>query len=158
LMAAYEMNYFKDEYQSKVIANAKAFAAALKRCGMDVAGDADVGYTQTHQVVVNVGYSRGTEIARKLEDNNIIVNYQAAPHEEGFTAAGAIRLGVSEMTRFGMGEGDFETVAQLIADVVNNDKSVKAEVKSFRGGFTDLNFCFASEEFDGIMEKLHALV
>ncbi len=158
LMATYEMNHFKDEYQPKVIANAKAFAAALKRCGMDVAGDADVGYTQTHQVVVNVGYSRATEIARKLEDNNIIVNYQAAPNEEGFTAAGAIRMGVSEMTRFGMGEGDFETVAQLIADVVNNDKPVKAEVKSFRGGFTDLKFRFGGEEFDGIMEKLHGLV
>ncbi|MCK4626341.1 MAG: glycine cleavage system protein T, partial [Phycisphaerae bacterium] len=158
LMAAYEMNHFKDEYQQKVIANAKAFAAALERCGMDVAGDADVSYTQTHQVIVNVGYGRGPEIARKLEDNNIIVNYQAAPNEEGFTAAGALRLGVSEMTRFGMAEGDFQTVAQLIADVVNNDRSVKAEVKSFRDGFTDLKFCFTGEEFDGVMQKLHALI
>ncbi len=158
LMAAYEMNHFKDEYQPKVIANAKALAGALKRCGMDVAGDADVGYTQTHQVIVHVGYSRGPEFARRLEDNNIIVNYQAAPNEEGFTAAGSLRLGVAEMTRFGMAEGDFETVAQFIADVVINDKSVKAEVKSFRGGFTDLGFCFAGDEFDGIMEKLHGLI
>lgn len=158
LMAAYEMNHFKDEYQRKVIANAKAFAGALKRCGMDVAGDADVGYTQTHQVIVNVGYSRGPEAARRLEDNNIIVNYQAAPNEEGFTAAGALRLGVSEMTRFGMTEGDFETVAQFIADVVNKDRPVKAEVKKFRSGFLDLNFCFTGKEFDGVMEKLHGLI
>ncbi|MCD4700116.1 MAG: glycine cleavage system aminomethyltransferase GcvT [Phycisphaerae bacterium] len=158
LMAAYEMNHFRDEYQQKVLANAKTLAGALKRCGMDVAGDADIGYTQTHQVVVNVGYSRGPETARRLERNNIIVNYQAAPNEEGFTAAGALRLGVAEMTRFGMTEGDFETVAQFIADVVINDLPVKAEVKAFRGRFTDLRFCFAGEEFDDVMQKLHALI
>ena len=39
LMAAYEMNHFKDEYQPRVIANAKAFARALKECGFDVAGN-----------------------------------------------------------------------------------------------------------------------
>ena len=30
LMASYEMNYFKEEYQQKVISNAKSFAKALK--------------------------------------------------------------------------------------------------------------------------------
>ena len=158
LMAAYEMNHFKDEYQPKVLANAKALAGALKRCGMEVAGDAGVGYTQTHQVVVQVGYGQGPEIARRLERNNIIVNYQAAPNEEGFTAAGALRLGVSEMTRFGMTQSDMETIAQLIADVVINDKSVKQEVKSFRNRFTNLQFCFAGGEFDDVMNRLHGLI
>ena len=39
LMAAYEMNAFKDEYQRAVIENAKSFAASLKAEGLDVAGD-----------------------------------------------------------------------------------------------------------------------
>ena len=52
LMATYEMNYFKDQYQPKVIANAKALAKALGESGLDVAGDPDVGYTQTHQVLL----------------------------------------------------------------------------------------------------------
>src|ERR1017187_1128955 len=102
LMAAYEMNHFKDAYQRAVLANAKAFARALAAAGLDVAGDPGVGYTETHQVIVRVGYGRAPEVAGLLEENNIICNYQAAPDEEGFTAAGALRLGVAEMTRFGM--------------------------------------------------------
>ena len=82
-MAAYEMNAFKDEYQQKVLANAKAFARALKDCGLDVAGDPAIVYTETHQVILHVGYARGPEIARRLEENNIIVNYQAAPGRGG---------------------------------------------------------------------------
>jgi aminomethyltransferase len=109
LMAAYEMNHFKEEYQTKVIANAKAFARGLKDCGLDVAGDPAIDFTETHQVVVEVGYSRGPDIAGRLEANNIICNYQAAPDEEGFTASGALRIGVSEMTRFGMEKDDFRS-------------------------------------------------
>ncbi|MDD5686730.1 MAG: glycine cleavage system aminomethyltransferase GcvT [Elusimicrobia bacterium] len=158
LMSAYEMNYFKDEYQKKVLSNAKAFARALKDCGMNVIGDPKVSFTETHQVIINVGYAKGVEFAKKLEENNIIVNYQATLEEEGFTAAGSIRLGVSEMTRFGMKEEDFKTVAQLIYDVTVGGKPVKDKVKEFRKNFVNVNFCFSGKEFDIIIEKLHKLI
>ncbi len=158
LMAAYEMNYFKDEYQKKVLANAKAFARALKDSGMDVGGDPDVSYTETHQVIINIGYGKGPEVARKLEENNIIVNYQATAEAEGFTVAGSLRLGVTEMTRFGMEEENFRTLAQFIHDVVIKEKSVKEEVKSFRKRFSDLKFRFSGKEFDAVMERLHRLI
>ena len=118
LLAAYEMNHFKDDYQQAVLANAKAFAAALKECGLDVAGDPEISYTETHQVIINVGYANGPEIAARLENNNIVLNYQAAPDEEGFTASGSLRTGVQEMTRFGMTTADFQQLAQLMADVI----------------------------------------
>ncbi len=54
LMAAYEMNHFKDDYQPRVVANAKAFARSLKQCGLDVAGDPGIDFTETHQVIVCV--------------------------------------------------------------------------------------------------------
>jgi aminomethyltransferase len=158
LLAAYEMNYFKDAYQKQIVQNAKAFALALKDCGLDVAGDADISYTETHQVMVNVGYTKGPEIARRLEDNNIIVNYQAAPEEEGFTAAGSLRTGVQEMTRFGMIAEDFQQLAQFMADVICEDKSVKDEVRNFRKRFLDMKFCFSGEQFEGFVQKLHQLV
>jgi aminomethyltransferase len=158
LLAAYEMNHFKDAYQKQVITNAKAFALALKDCGLDVAGDADVSYTETHQVIINVGSTRGPEIARRLEDNNIILNYQAAPEEEGFTAAGSLRTGVQEMTRFGMSADDFQQLAQLIADVVAKGKNVKDEVSAFRKRFLDMHYCFSGEEFEDLVQKLHQMV
>jgi aminomethyltransferase len=155
LLAAYEMNHFKDAYQEQVVNNAKAFALALKDCGLDVAGDAEISYTETHQVILNVGYAKGPQVAQRLENNNIILNYQAAPEEEGFTAAGSLRTGVQEMSRFGMTETDFQELAQLIADVVLNNKNVKAEVSSFRRRFVDMKYCFSDAQFDDLIQALH---
>jgi len=155
LMASYEMNHFKDDYQQKVLANAKAFALALKECGLDVAGDPAVSFTETHQVILQVGYAQGPEIARRLEDNNIIVNYQATPSEEGFTAAGALRMGVAETTRFGMTEADFQKLAPLLCDVILHNRTVKEEVGRFRKQFLEMRYCFTGDEFDGLMQSLH---
>jgi aminomethyltransferase len=155
LIAAYEMNHFKDEYQPRVIANAKAFARAMKDCGLDVAGDPTIDFTETHQVVVNVGYGHGPEIASRLEANNVICNYQASPDEEGFTASGSLRMGVSEMTRFGMGEDDFRDLALLIHDIVKNKANVTDQVQALRERFSELQFCFRGNEYADVMEKLH---
>jgi aminomethyltransferase len=158
LMAAYEMNAFKDLYQQNVLANAKALAKALADCGLAVAGDPAVGYTETHQVVLNVGYAKGAEIARRLEDSGIIVNYQATPQEEGFTASGALRLGVSEMTRFGMTADDFGQVAQLMHDVIEKGITVREEVVRLRERFLTMQYCFTDQQLDASLEKIFALL
>ncbi|MBW1726636.1 MAG: glycine cleavage system aminomethyltransferase GcvT [Deltaproteobacteria bacterium] len=158
LMAAYEMNHFKDEYQSRVVANAKAFARGLKDCGLDVIGDPSIDFTETHQVLIDVGYSRGPEIASRLEANNIICNFQANTDEEGFTASGALRTGVSEMTRFGMEEEDFHDLAVLVHDVVKKNSDVSDKVKKLRERFGKLQFCFRGDEYNDVLQKLHELL
>jgi aminomethyltransferase len=157
LAAAYEMNTFKDDYQKRVIANAKAFARALKECGLEVAGDPAIDFTETHQVIVSVGYGRGPEVAKRLEDNNIICNYQAMPDEEGFTVSGALRMGVSEMTRFGMGPDDFRDLAMLVYEGVVKQARVVDQVRSLRARFCDLQFCFKGEEYAEVLHRMHAL-
>jgi aminomethyltransferase len=156
LMAAYEMNRFKDDYQPTVIGNAKAFARALHDAGLDVAGDPAIGFTETHQVVVRVGYARGPEIARRLEANNLICNYQAVPGDEGFTAAGGLRMGVAEMTRFGMEEDDFRELASLMRHVIVDDADVAEKVAAFRRRFTEMRFCFPRDEFADQISRLAA--
>ena len=158
LMATYEMNEFKEEYQPKVIQNAKAFARALNHLGLDVAGDPELDFTETHQVILRVGYGRGPLVARKLEENNIICNYQACPDEEGFTVSGALRLGVAEMTRFGMEAPDFETLAELMRAVIIEGKDVKEDVKRFRAQFQDIRFCFSTKQYSELVERLHGLI
>jgi aminomethyltransferase len=158
LLAAYEMNAFKDDYQKAVISNAKAFARALKDSGLHVAGDPEISFTETHQVILKVGYARGPEIARRLEDNNIILNYQASPREEGFTAAGALRMGVQEMTRFGMEAPDFAELAQLMADVILDGKAVKDRVSALRKRFLDMQYCFSGDQFDDLVQQLQRAV
>jgi len=154
LMAAYEMNYFKDEYQKNVIENAKHFAKALKAEGLDVVGDPAISYTETHQVIVKVGFGSGPEVAERLEENNIIVNYQATPEEEGFTASGALRIGVAEMTRFGFGSREFEPLAGIMADVILKNKNVKEEVKALRSNYKTMRYCFADDDVFAALRKL----
>ncbi len=158
LMSAYEMNHFKDAYQKTVVSNARTFAAALKEQGLDVAGDPSISFTETHQVVVNVGYAKAAQVARELEANNIIVNYQATPEEEGFTASGALRMGVSEMTRFGMAKTDFQLLAGLMADCILRHANVKEKIVEMRQRLTEMQFCFKqSEIMDTAASLLKAL-
>jgi aminomethyltransferase len=158
LLATYEMNAFKDEYPQKVVDNAKAFARALKDCGLAVAGDPEISFTETHQVIINVGYANAPEIARRLEENHIICNYQAAPDEESFSAAGSLRTGVQEMTRFGMQAEDFGDLAQLMADVILKNKNAKKDVMDFRKRFLEMKYCFAGNEFEELEQKLHQII
>jgi len=147
LMAAYEMNAFKKEFQDAVRARAKAFAASLKAQDVTVEGDPADGYTETHQVIIRVkSHGPGMEIARRLEDNNIVTNYQALPDDETFLDSSGIRMGVQEMTRFGMTEPDFDVVAGFIADCVIRNKPVKDAVKAFRGRFLEMKYCLPAAE------------
>ena len=150
-MAAYEMNAFKDEYQKAVVENAKHFAKCLAAEGLDVAGDPAMDYTETHQVIVKVGYAHGPEVADRLEANNIVCNYQATPEEEGFSASGALRMGVNEMTRFGFGKEDFAKLAHLIADCVLHHANIKEEVKKLRAEHLEMKYCFSDKDTEELL-------
>ena len=152
LMAALEINAFMDTYQPQVLSNAKAFAKALTNEGLEVQGDPDLGYTETHQVVVVVGYAQGCATAEELEASNIIVNYQAIPSDESFTSSSGLRMGVAEMTRFGMKEKDFREFAALFAEAVHG-RNVGNEVVRFRERFQTLHYCF-DEEFPDAHDRL----
>jgi aminomethyltransferase len=158
LAAAYEMNAFAEGYQKQVITNAKAFAKALKACGLQVEGDPGVGYTETHQVLLRVGYMRGPEIARRLEENNIIVNYQALPDDEGFTASSGLRMGVQEMTRFGMKEKDFAELAGIMADVILRSNPAKDEITRLRSRFLQMQYCLSEEKARPLTQQLMGAV
>jgi len=155
LMAAYEMNEFKEEYQEKVCSNAKAFARALKDKGIPVEGDEADSFTETHQVLIRIKeFGPGMEVARRLEENNILINYQALPDDETFLAPSGIRMGVQEMTRFGMNKEDFDVLSGLIADVVIKNRNVKEETKKFRQNFLQMKFCLPPEEAIPIASKI----
>jgi len=147
LMAAYEMNEFKEAFQNQVRANARAFAKALHAHGIPVEGDAADGYTETHQVILRVkAFGPGMDIARRLETNNVLTNYQALPDDATFLESSGIRLGVQEMTRFGMKEKDFDTLAGLMADIIIRDKSAGDDVARYRKNFLTMGFSLPPAE------------
>lgn len=147
LLSAIEMNEFKEEYQAQVRRNARAFARYLKEAGIPVEGEEADGFTETHQVLIRVKkFGNGQEIARRLEDNNLLTNYQALPDDATFLESSGIRMGVQEMTRFGMKEQDFEILAGLLAEVIIRNKQVGEEVSRYRQNFLEMRYCLPEKQ------------
>lgn len=146
LGATYEMLQFKDAYPNQVIQNAKAFAQALHDEGLVIEGDPACGFTETHQVLLRVARAKGEYAADLLEKNNIITNPQAFYDDLSFAAASGVRMGTQEMTRYGMAESDFQSLAHLIAEIVKDGRTKpdgfwRETVTTFRSNFTKMRFC-----------------
>jgi glycine hydroxymethyltransferase len=139
-----EMMEFADRYADDVIRNAKALAAALDRLGFDVQGQ-EHGFTESHQVAVNVrAHGGGEQVSRRLEANDIILNMNMLPHEplSSHDHPEGIRMGVQEMTRFGMGEKEMMRIAELILECLRGANGVQEEVHRFRGAYQQIRYCF----------------
>ena len=155
LAATVEMNAFKTAYQAQVVSNARAFAKACASEGIPVEGGEAEGYTHTHQVIIRVmPFGDAKEIASRLETSNIITNYQALPCDETFYHPSGIRMGVQEMTRFGMRETDFDTLARFVGDVIFRKRNRAQEVAEFRSRFTKMEYCLTLEQTMRIAPQL----
>ena len=107
------------------------------------------GYTMSHQVVVDVTkYADGGVIEKLLEDQNIICNREPIPGDlqagRHYTNPGGIRLGVSELTRLGMGKSEMKEVAELVHLALGGAKrrDVTEEVRNLRKGFQKVKYSF----------------
>jgi glycine hydroxymethyltransferase len=143
-ICTYEMMEFGEQYAQDTIKNAKTLAAALDKFGFDVQGK-EFGYTKSHQVAVNVkAYSGGEKVSRVLEVNDIVLNMNMLPHEplSAHDHPEGIRIGVQEMTRFGMGEDEMVRIAELIKECIIDKKLVKEEVNRFRSDYQCVKYSY----------------
>ena len=140
---------FGKDYADQVIKNAKSFAESLSDAGFKVLGESR-GFTESHQVAVNVlDYSDGGAVEAELEKANIIVNRQLIPGDikagRNYFHPGGIRLGVSEITRLGMKEGEMQEITNFIKQVIiekKNPEELRSKVKDFRKNYQKVRFCF----------------
>jgi len=63
-------------------------------------------------------------------------------------------MGVAEMTRFGMKEEDFATLAGLMADTIRKGSPVKAEVSALRRQFATMQYCFSPKDMETAVETM----
>ncbi len=147
LITTYEMKYFGEQYAEQVTRNARAFAEALASEGFKVLGE-HKGYTRSHQVVLDVSdLGGGALVAQKLEDANIIVNKNLLPKDPptAIKNPSGIRIGVQEMTRWGMKESDFKELAKIMKKLIIDGQDVveiRKEVIEFRKNFTKIHYTF----------------
>lgn len=143
-ICTYEIMEFGDQYAEDTIKNAKALASAMDRLGFDVQAK-EFGYTESHQVAINVKELNGGEKAsRTLEINDIVLNMNMLPHEplSAHDHPEGIRIGVQEMTRFGMGEDEMVRIAELIKECLIDRKPVKEEVNRFRSEYQEVKYSY----------------
>ncbi len=120
-----ELMQFGKVYAQAVIKNSGALGKSLAGYGVGVRG-ASSGYSRSHQVFLNYEPKKCEFYAKRMEEANIIIDNMG-------------RIGVSEVTRLGMGTGEMEQIGELISLVILGKKSpdivqkrVKSLVKDFR--------------------------
>jgi glycine hydroxymethyltransferase len=150
-MTAAEMIRFGREYAMKVVSNARALAEALDSEGLPVLGKA-YGYSASHQVILDAmsvgGAKRATEI---LEKANIICTYfsLSSDYSDHSKNPNGIRLGVSALSRLGMGSDEMKQIAYFIKQaLINPDRAQKVgeDVKSLVARFRKVHYSFDLEE------------
>jgi glycine hydroxymethyltransferase len=147
-VTALEMNEFGEEYASQVVRNAKAFGKALYDRGLKALCP-NLGFTESHQVILDVKeYGGGQKVARRMAQCNVICNKMALPNDTSNDAThnpSGIRLGVQELTRWGMKEKEMDDVAEFYKRVIIDGESVekvKADVMAYKAQYPDIHYCF----------------
>ena len=140
-----EMKKFGNDYVSQIMKNSKALAEELYGFGFDVLGKQN-GFTKSHQVVVNVkNQDGGSIVAKKLEEANIILNKNIIPDDKADPEnPRGIRLGVQEMTRYGMKEREMKIIADFIKKVILEKEGaevIKNKITDFRKNFWKIKYC-----------------
>jgi glycine hydroxymethyltransferase len=139
LVAIREMKAFGQAYARQIISNAKALGRALSENQIQVEAE-EFGFTESHQIALKVSKNGSAkEIARRLSENNIIVNYNLLPGDQDPKNPTGLRLGVQELTRFGMKEAAMGEIAGLISAVFRG-KYVKDKIIQLKGRFQEIHY------------------
>jgi RpiB/LacA/LacB family sugar-phosphate isomerase len=116
------------EYQQNVVRNAVALAEGIKRNGFRLVS----GGTDNHLILLDVGEkgTTGKECQIALDQAGITVNKNTIPFEtrSPFQASG-IRLGTPAVTTRGMKEPEMAAIADMIAEVLMDIKSLDTVAK-----------------------------
>lgn len=108
-----EMVAFGARYAEQMLKNAKALAGALEAEGFTVIGSGR-GYTETHQVVLNLIDVGAEPFETACQAANILVHKGRIMGDGARGFRTGARLTVQELTRQGMGEPEMARVATLI--------------------------------------------
>jgi glycine hydroxymethyltransferase len=127
------------KYAKDVIVNAQSLAKALEAEGMRAVS----GGTQTHLALIDI---RSTGVNGKVADERcgaagIVLNKNSIPYDpEAPSVTSGIRVGTPATTTQGMGTGEMQTIAALIARAIKTDDAaghaaIKSEVHALTARF-----------------------
>lgn len=142
-----------EEYARQIVLNAKAFAKALAFLKFDVQAK-EFGYTECHQVWLDVSkYMDAIEATKLLLSAGIILNTFA---QLPLLAKPGFRMGVNEVTNYGLKEQEMEQLAVFFEDILVkkiNIHVVAKEIKLMKQRFTTQKYCFTEDEVTNLLWK-----
>lgn len=124
------------ELADRMVANARALAAALDELGFEVLAR-DRGYTSTHQLFLRLGDNART-FERRCNAANIVVPDCALTGDTPLGRRTGARIATHEVSRLGMGAPEMRTIATLMHRAGSDESQiplVAREVRSLRARF-----------------------
>ena len=122
-----------------IVANAKALGQALAERGVPMLG-ADLGFTESHTLILIVDkYGEGDAVANHLEACHIIGGAAGLSPDVGKSG---LRIGVQEVTRWGMTPADAPDIAECIVSALSggSPEAIKPEVAKVARRFDKVQF------------------
>jgi glycine hydroxymethyltransferase len=135
---------FGEAYAKQIIKNAQSLAQSFFGRGFKVFGE-KLGFTKSHQILLEIGPGKGKEASKKLVDAGIVTNMNTIPGDKDPLNPSGLRIGTPELTRIGMKEKEMDEIAHFYERVLlkNEDaKKIKEDIKDFRKDFQELHYCF----------------
>jgi glycine hydroxymethyltransferase len=140
-----ELTEFGNAYSEMCVANARGLGSALERAGYRILG-AERGYTQTHQLIVDVtAVCPGELAARRAADCGIFYSGARMLGEIPPAEASGIRLSLQELTRRGFEPADMPRIGGLIDQAIRGTDPpdvVRTEVASLMVGHDRVRYTF----------------
>lgn len=130
---------FGKEQAGAIVSNAKALGQALQDSGVPMHA-AELGFTESHTIIPIVSdFGDGRDLAKQLETCNIIAGAASVSPEGDATA---LRIGVQEVTRWGMTPEDAPEIAECIFDALSGKSpdEVKPKVVQLTRRFDTVQF------------------
>ena len=147
-IATAEMLEFGEAYAKQTIKNVKALAQSLYEIGFNVLCE-DLGFTESHQLAMDVSDIRSaSDIAKDLESNNIVLNKNLIPGDDVDNSdnPSGIRIGTQEITRRGLKEKEMSEIAEFIKKVAMGKENIKEDVTEFMNQYTTVHYAFSEKE------------
>ncbi|MEO7220996.1 MAG: serine hydroxymethyltransferase, partial [Devosia sp.] len=133
---------FGQSYAAKMVATARALAAALAAEGLAVYGGEN-GYTHSHQFALDaIPFGGGQAASKKLRKAGFLACGIGLPGRQIEGDMNGLRIGTPELVRWGMSEADMPKLASLIAEGLraNDPEAVAQRTAAFRKELAELRY------------------
>jgi glycine hydroxymethyltransferase len=146
-IASLELKLFGNKLAKEIIKNAQTAGQYLYENGIKVLGESK-GFTMSHQLAIDVReFGGGKEMARKIEDVNIILNKNLLPYDDQSNRdnPSGLRIGFQDITRRGFKEGDIKHLCDLIISIIkgkSEPSDIRKKVIAFSRQFNQIKYGF----------------